>query len=107
MNEEEQLNSASCEDTQITVNELRQLLKTLSEEGYGDMKIYLGDDTPLMRSSVSIFFPENKFLIRNTYYDKAIVNATEKMKKGIKAIVREYISNCYDAGMMKESEEQK
>ena len=107
MKEEKTLNAASCEDAQMTIDNLRRLLNLMSEGGYGDMKIYLGNDTPLMRSSIAIFYPENKFLIRNMYYDRAIVNATEKMKKGIKAIMREYISNCYDAGMMKEREEQK
>lgn len=108
MCEEKQLSAASCEDDQITVDNLRQLLEIISKAGYGDMKIYLGESTPLMRSSVAIFYPENKFLICNTYYDKAIVSVADKMKNNIIDAINAYISDCRAAGMLKnESEEQK
>lgn len=108
MNEEKQSNTASCEDIQLTVDQLHQLLKTLSEKGHGDMKIYLGENTPLILSSIAIFFPENKFLIRNMYYDKAITRAADKMKSSVIDAINKYISDCRNAGMLKdESEEQK
>ena len=72
------LSVVSCEDDQLTVDNLRQLLEIISKAGYGNMMLYLGESTPLMRSSISIYYPENKLLIRNGYYDKAITGAADK-----------------------------
>lgn len=94
------------EDKQMTVDNLRRLLDMVSKIGHGDMLIYLGDYAPLLESSVCIDYTENKFKFRNVYYDKAITTATEKMKNEISAIMRKYISDCYDAGLIIEDGEE-
>lgn len=103
--EGKQLSAASCEDDQLTVDNLRQLLEIISKAGYGNMMLYLGESTPLMRSSISIYYPENKLLIRNGYYDKAITGAADKMKSSIVNAINEYISDCCNAGILKDESE--
>ena len=88
------------EDKQMTVDNLRRLLDMISNIGHGDMLIYLGDYTPLLESSICISYTKNEFKFRNVYYDKAITTATERMKNEISAIMRKYISDCYDAGLI-------
>lgn len=108
MREVKQISAASCEDNQLTVDNLLQLLEIISKAGYGNMMLYLGESTPLMRSSIGIYYPENKLLIRNGYYDKAITGAADKMRSSIVNAMTEYILDCRNAGILKdESEEQK
>ena len=95
------------EDKQMTVDNLRRLLDMVSKIGYGDMLIFLGNHTPLLERSVCIDYTKNEFKFRNVYYDKAITTATEKMKNEISVIMRKYISDCYDAGLIIEGSEVK
>ena len=50
MREAKQLGAVYCEDYQLTVDDLRQLLEIISKDGYGNMMLYLGKSTPLMTS---------------------------------------------------------
>ena len=50
MHEAKQLSAVYCEDYQLTVDDLRQLLEIISKDGYGNMMLYLGKSTPLMTS---------------------------------------------------------
>ena len=66
-----------------TVDEFKKILDSLSYHGFGSMPILLGTDTPLLDDSIYINYLENKLLIRNSYYDKQLVDAAEKLKDSI------------------------
>lgn len=82
-----------------TVDTFKKILDVLSDIGYGNMPILLGNNTPLLNDSISINYIENKLLIRNTYYDKQFVDAATKLKEGIDKAIKDYITDCYHAGM--------
>lgn len=89
---------------QMTVNSLKKLLDELSTNGCGDMNIFLGNTTPLLKHSISIDYFNKQLLIRNTYYDKTMIDASNEFKDAINSAIQNYICNCYKAGrdIMKE-----
>ena len=89
----------------LTVDSFKKILDELSDHGYGDMTILLGNDTPLSQDSISVHYMTNNLLIRNTYYDKRLPNAAEKLKDNIDESIKQYLAECYHAGMnIKEKE---
>lgn len=82
-----------------TVDTFKRILDELSKFGYGNMPIFLGNDTPLLNDSIGINYVCNKLLIRNTYYDKKLVDAAEKLKRSIDESITRYIDDCHYAGM--------
>ena len=81
----------------LTVDSFKKILDELSDHGYGDMPILLGTDTPLLKNSIGINFMTNKLLIRNTYYDKKLVDAAEELKDNIDESIEHYLVECYNA----------
>lgn len=81
-----------------TVDEFKKILDSLSDGGFGSMPILLGTDTPLLEDSICINYLENKLLIRNSYYDKQLADAAEKLKNSISKDIKTYLSDCYCAG---------
>lgn len=79
----------------LTVDSFKKILDELSVHGYGDMSILLGSGTPLLKNSICINYMTNDLLIRNTYYDKQLTNAAEKLKDNIDESIRQYIAECY------------
>ena len=83
----------------IKVNDLKELLENLSDNGYDDMPIYLGDKTPLLKDAVCIDFSCNTGLhFKNTYYNKELVESANELKNTLDKAVKRYISRCYHAG---------
>lgn len=85
-------------DKQITVDELLKRLSIFSQNGYGDMPIFLGEEYPLLEDSITISPYENKLKIRNSYYNEKMVKALKKAASGLENVYRTYISDCYAAG---------
>ena len=85
-------------ETAYTVDEFKKILDSLSDGGFGNMPILLGTETPLLEDSIYINYLENKMLIRNSYYDKQLVDAAEKLKDSISKDIKTYYSDCYCAG---------
>ena len=83
----------------LTVDTFKKILDELSVHGYGDMSILLGSDTPLLKDSIGINYMTNDLLIRNTYYDKKLVDAAEELKDNVNASIKHYLAECYHAGM--------
>ena len=83
---------------QITVNSLKKILDELSANGCGDMRIFLGNTTPLLNDSICIDYISKQLLLRNTYYDKAMTDAAYKFKDDIHSAIQNYICDCYKAG---------
>lgn len=83
---------------QITVNQLLNKLNTLSQSGYGDMPIFLGEKYPLLEDSIGVNPRENKLQIRNTYYDEKMTEAIRKAVYGLDSVYRRYITDCCTAG---------
>lgn len=83
---------------QVTVNSLKELLDKLSANGLGDMSICLGDDTPLLEDAICLDYISKQLLLRNTYYDKKIVDAAREFKDNINSAIQSYICKCYNAG---------
>ena len=83
----------------LTVDTFKKILDKLSNHGYGDMSILLGNDTPLLKDSISINYMTNKLLIRNTYFDKKLVDAAKELKDNINESIKHYLAECYHAGM--------
>lgn len=83
---------------QITVNQLLNKLNALSQNGYGDMPIFLGEKYPLLENSITISQYENKLWIRNAYYDEKMTEAIRKAVYGLDSIYRTYITDCFAAG---------
>ena len=82
-----------------TVDRLKMILDSLSDNGYGNMTIILGKDVPITRDAVSINYYENKLLIRNTYYDRQLTEAADELKNTIEEAARRYVRECYYAGV--------
>lgn len=85
-------------DNQITVIQLLNILDELSQNGLGDMPIFLGENYPLKDDSITINLNENKLQIRNTYYDEKMTKAIRKAINGLESVHRTYIADCYKAG---------
>ena len=85
-------------NNQMTVDKLLERLSNLSQNGYGNMSIFLGEKYPLLEDSITISPYENKMWIRNTYYDEKMTEAIRKAVYGLDAIYRTYITDCYAAG---------
>lgn len=85
-------------DNQITVSRLLNMLDELSQNGFGEMLIFLGENYPLQEDSISINLHENKLQIRNTYYDEKMTEAIRKAIYGMEDVHRAYIADCYKAG---------
>ena len=79
----------------LTVDSFKKILDKLSDHGYGDMFILLGNDTPLLQDSISINYFNNELLIRNTYYDKKLVDAAKELKDNIDESIKRYLAECY------------
>lgn len=83
----------------MTVDKLLEILSNFSQNGYGNMPIFLGEQYPLLEDSV-IFSPyENKLYFRNTYYDEKMTEAMRKAIDGLNTVCRTYVSDCYAAGI--------
>ena len=89
----------------LTIGSFKKILDELSVHGYGDMTILLGSDTPLLKDSIGINFMTNELLIRNTYYDKKLVDAAEELKDNVNASIKQYLAECYRATMNIKEEE--
>jgi hypothetical protein len=85
-------------DNQITVSQLLNMLDELSQNGFGDMPIFLGENYPLKDDSITINLHGNKLQIRNTYYDEKMTKAIRKAINGLESVHRTYIADCYAAG---------
>lgn len=85
-------------DNQITVSRLLNMLDELSQNGFEDMPIFLGENYPLQEDSISINLHGNKLQIRNTYYDEKMTEAIRKAIYGMEDVHRAYIADCYKAG---------
>lgn len=85
-------------DNQITVSQLVDILDDLSQNGFGDTPVFLGESYPLLEDSISVNPHENKLQIRNTYYDEKMAEAIKKAINGMEDIYRAYIIDCYKAG---------
>lgn len=82
----------------LTVDSLKELLDKLSIHGHGDMQIFLGTDTPLLKPSISFNCSENKMWIHNSYYDREMADAARELSDTVSDAVSKYISKCYDTG---------
>lgn len=91
---------------QMTVDQLLEKLSNLSQNGYGDMLIFLGNKYPLLDDAMVVCAYERKLLIRNTYYDEKITEALRKASVDMKRVYRAYLSDCYEAGMEMEEDAQ-
>ena len=85
-------------DNPITVSQLVDILDDLSQNGFGDMPVFLGKKYPLLEDSINVNLHENKLQIKNTYYDEKMEEAIKKAINGMKDIYRAYITDCYKAG---------
>ena len=84
---------------QCTVSYLKKILDNLCNEGYGNMPIFLGEETPLLEDSICIDYLCNKGVhIKNTYYDKKLVDNANKFKNAIETAAKKYLKDCYDVG---------
>ena len=92
-------------DRAYTVDKFKKILDSLSDHGFGSMPILLGTSAPLLEDSICIDYLENKLLIRNLYYDKQLVDAAEKLKDSINKDIKQYLAECYHAGMNIKEEE--
>lgn len=82
-----------------TVDTLKKILDSLHDGGYGNMPILLGENTPLLNDSISIRYHDNGLLICNSYYDTQLQNAATKLKASIDIAIKDYLHDCYDAGI--------
>lgn len=89
-------------NNQMTVDQLLKRLNTLSQNGYGEMPIFLGEKYPLSEDSITISPYENKLWIRNTYYDKKMAESMRKAVDSLDTVCRTYIADCYAAGRIEE-----
>ena len=83
----------------LTVDTFRKILDEISALGHGDMSILIGRVTPLFKESISINYMTNDLLIHNTYYDKKLVDAAKELKDNIDESIKQYLTECYHAGM--------
>lgn len=89
----------------LTVDSFEKILNELSVHGYGDMSIVLGTDTPLLKDSIGINFMTNELLIRNTYYDKKLVDSAKELKDNIDESIKQYLAECHNAAIDVKEEE--
>lgn len=82
---------------QIKVDDLKEFLESLSNNGYGNMPIFIGS-YPLLGDTVNINFMKNEMRINNTYYDEQMVKAMQKLRETITNACTQYINECYKAG---------
>lgn len=59
---------------QIKVDDLKEFLESLSNNGYGNMPIFIGS-YPLLGDTVHINYMTNEMRFVNTYYDEQMVKA--------------------------------
>lgn len=85
-------------DNQITVSKLVDILDDLSQRGFGDAPVFLGENYPLLEDSISVNPSTNKLYIRNTYYDEKMAEAIKKAINGMEDVHRAYIADCCKAG---------
>lgn len=85
-------------NNQMTVDQLLKKLNNLSQNGYGNMSIFLGEEYPLLDDSISVLPYENKLKIRNSYYDKKMTDAIRKAINDLENVHSTYIADCYAAG---------
>ena len=90
---------------QFTVDSLRNLLVQISDAGYGDMEIFIGENYPLMDDAVVTDFYHNKMTLKNTYYDKQMAEAMRRARDDIAAVYRRYLQDCYEAGCRTDKKE--
>ena len=83
---------------QFTVNSLRDLLTCISDAGFGDMDVFIGENYPLMDDAVVTDFYHNNVRMKNTYYDKQMAEAMRRARDDIAAVYRRYLQDCYGAG---------
>ena len=69
-----------CE--QIKVDDLKEFLESLSNNGYGNMPVFIGS-YPLLGDTVNIIFMTNEKRFINTYYDEQMVKAMRKLRETI------------------------
>ena len=63
------------------------------------MPIFLGEETLLLEYSICIYYLYNKGVhIKNTYYDKKLVDSANKLKDTIETAAKKYLADCYHAG---------
>ena len=91
---------------QFTVDSLRNLLAQISNAGYGDMEIFIGESYPLMDDAVVIDFYHNKMTMKNTYYDKQMAEAMRRARDDMAAVYRRYLQDCYGAGRIIEEDKE-
>lgn len=90
----------SYDKEQCTVNDLKIILDDLSNAGYSDMPIFLGNTTPLLKEAIGINFSFNKGVyFKNTYYDKDLTDCANRLKSTIDVAIKTYLSDCYHSGM--------
>ena len=82
---------------QIKVDDLKEFLESLSNNGYGNMPIFIGS-YPLLGDTVNINFMTNEMRFINTYYDEQMVKAMRKLRETITNACTQYINECYKAG---------
>ena len=81
---------------QCTVKDLKELLNELSNNGYDNMPIFLGNKTPLLNDAICISYAfDVGVYFKNTHYDKELVNAADQLKNEIDVAVKKYIAHCY------------
>lgn len=92
---------------QCTVKDLKELLNELSNNGYDNMPIFLGNKTPLLNDAICISYAfDVGVYFKNTHYDKELVNAADQLKNEIDVAVKKYITHCYYAGRDIKSDEE-
>ena len=84
---------------QCTVKDLKKLLNRLSDCGYDNMPIYLGDKTPLLNDAICISYSFNAGVyFKNTYYDKELAKSAQELKDTVDVAIKKYLAHCYHAG---------
>ena len=82
---------------QIKVDDLKEFLESLSNNGYGNMPIFIGN-YPLLGDAVNINYMTNEMRFVNRYYDEQMVKAMRKLRETITNACAQYINECYKAG---------
>ena len=82
-----------------TVDSLKEILDALHNDGYGDMYIVMGVDTPVPEDAIGINYCQNKLTIRNRYYDEQLLNAARNLRDSVDEAIQSYISDCYCTAM--------
>lgn len=81
---------------QLTVDSLKKILEEVSANGFGDMPIFLGKDTPLMDDAIGYrLYIDSRMTLHHPYYDEQMVDAAARFKNDIEVAIKKYISGCY------------